>query len=157
MAYQKLQGLRAVNVYPQDGVPVPNPANLKAQGTNTGINVGFLIDAGADFIATGVKAGDVVQNTTTKASAVVLQVVTATGIFLSVDIFTATPAGYSIYGATISDGPVLFVGTGGDVAVETMGGDIVVFANVGSGTFLPVMVKEVRSSATTATDILGIF
>lgn len=56
-----------------------------------------------------------------------------------------------------SGGPcLLYVGTGGDLVVTTAGGDLAIFANVASGTFLPVHVKRVME-ATTANDILALW
>lgn len=53
----------------------------------------------------------------------------------------------------------LFIGTGGDVKV-IMAGDnsdaSVTFKNVPSGTFLPIVVKRVYSTGTTASNILAI-
>jgi len=48
---------------------------------------------------------------------------------------------------------VLFVGTGGDVAVRTIGGNEVTFKNVADGSILYVMVDKVME-ATTAEDII---
>lgn len=49
----------------------------------------------------------------------------------------------------------LWVGTAGDVKVDTHGGDTVTFANV-SG-LLPVAVRRVHSTGTDATDIVAIW
>jgi len=50
----------------------------------------------------------------------------------------------------------LFVGTGGNVRVTTVNGHDVTFNNVVSGTILPVTVKRVWSTNTTAGDIIGL-
>ena len=52
---------------------------------------------------------------------------------------------------------MLFVGTGGDVAVVTVGGNTVTFSNVGDGDILPVAVKKVMSTNTTASDIVALW
>jgi len=58
----------------------------------------------------------------------------------------------------LTDIAALYIGTGGDVAVETAEGQVVVFKNVPDGTFLPVVVKKVRATDTvTADDILGLY
>ena len=49
----------------------------------------------------------------------------------------------------------LYVGTGGSVAVTTVGGDSVTFANVQDGAILPVRCSAV-GAATTATDVVGL-
>ena len=52
----------------------------------------------------------------------------------------------------------LFIGTGGDVvAVLTGDTDAVTFKNVPSGTVLPVRAKIVKSTSTTATDIVALY
>lgn len=49
----------------------------------------------------------------------------------------------------------LYVGTGGNLAVTTTQDSTVTFYNVASGTVLPVSVKRVFSTGTTAADIVG--
>ena len=72
--------------------------------TNTGISTGFLIDSAANFIADGIEEDDIVANDTTGDVAVVLQVNSATTLFLSVDIFTSIGDTYSIYDeSTVSE------------------------------------------------------
>ena len=54
-------------------------------------------------------------------------------------------------------GPALFVGVGGDLTVDMLGGQTdVVFKNVANGTFLPIQVLRVKP-ATTATDIVAVW
>lgn len=50
----------------------------------------------------------------------------------------------------------LYVGGGGNVAVRTEGGDAVTFSNVVAGSILPVRVNLVKSTSTTATNIIGL-
>lgn len=50
----------------------------------------------------------------------------------------------------------LYIGTGGDVRVLTESEDDVTFEGVAGGTVLPVRVKRVYSTSTTATGILGL-
>lgn len=156
MGYQKLQVQRAIGVIPQDGVPVPSPSGIKRSSSNTSVVVNQLVDAAANFISAGVLPGDVIYNTTTSTSTIVMTVVNATTIVVKDDIFLATPNAYSIYSPATGDGPVLYVGIGGDLNVVTDGGDTVLFENVQGGTFLPVMVKEVKSSFTTAQGIVAL-
>lgn len=73
----------------------------------------------------------------------------------------ATVSAYRVMVVTPSDSyeflqnRAIWVGTGGDLAVVTRGGDRVVIKNVQSGTLLPLQVKQILpvSSGTTATDI----
>lgn len=51
----------------------------------------------------------------------------------------------------------LFVGTGGDITLEAIGSDSeVIFRNVASGSVLPVRVRTVRATGTTAGDLVGL-
>jgi hypothetical protein len=50
----------------------------------------------------------------------------------------------------------LFVGGGGAVAIVDMEGGTTVFAGVPSGTVLPVRVRRVRATDTTATALVGL-
>ena len=51
----------------------------------------------------------------------------------------------------------LFVGGAGNVAVVMLAGDAVTFAGVTAGSFLPIRVKQVKSTDTTATLILNLY
>lgn len=52
----------------------------------------------------------------------------------------------------------LYVGVGGDVSVQMQGtGTAVVFKNVPTGSILPIRVKRVNSTATTATNMVSIY
>lgn len=68
--------------------------------------------------------------------------------------FAITPSDtQALSGAT----KALFVGTGGDIALEAIGSDSdVIFRNVASGSVLPIRVRIVRSTGTTATDLVGL-
>lgn len=50
----------------------------------------------------------------------------------------------------------LYIGTGGDVAIETMDGTELVFAAVPTGTILPIVVKRVLATGTDADDIIAL-
>jgi len=52
------------------------------------------------------------------------------------------------------DESIIYVGTAGNVAVRTSGGQTVTFANVPAGSTLPVMVTRVFSTGTTAGNIV---
>jgi len=51
----------------------------------------------------------------------------------------------------------IYVGGAGNVKVITLGGDTVTFSGVLAGTVLPVRVKRVFSTDTTATNLLGLY
>ena len=70
---------------------------------------------------------------------------------------TATIPSISTAAGSGNNGCVLYVGGAGDVQVITVGGDNVTFVGVNAGTFLPVLVKQVVSTSTTATSILALW
>lgn len=51
----------------------------------------------------------------------------------------------------------LYVGQGGDISVEMADGDLTIFESVPNGTILPVRVKQIRSTATTASGIISLW
>lgn len=51
----------------------------------------------------------------------------------------------------------LYVGTGGDVKVTTAGNDTVTFNDVQGGSILPVRIKRVFSTGTTASNMVAIY
>lgn len=51
----------------------------------------------------------------------------------------------------------LFVGAAGDIKVDMALGTTLTFANVQAGSILPVQVKRVYSTDTTATDIVALY
>ena len=159
MAYQKLQAGLALEIIPS-AIAIPNPAyGSTLTGTNDVLLASNLEDTTADFITAGVSVGDVVYNTTDGTTASVTVVVSATVLTLSADIFLATAKSYKVFaGASMSpqNGCVLYVGTGGDVVVETTSGSQVTFKNIANAQFMPVQVLKVLAT-TTASDIIALW
>ena len=155
MAYQKLQGRRAINVVPNDDVIVPSPSDLVASGDNDAVAANLLEDSTADFRGK-VVPGATVYNTTTNLTATVLKV-QETVLTLSEDIFLANPNGYAVYNTNNSEGPVLFVGTGGTLAIKTVGGDLVQLTNLANASFIPIMISSVQDTGTTCSDIIALW
>ena len=62
-----------------------------------------------------------------------------------------------ITGATANTPAALFVGTGGNIDVITLGGSTLLLKNIADGTFLPIQVTRVKATLKTATDIVAIF
>jgi len=135
-----------------------------------------LVDTGATFITSGVKAGDIVWNTTASKAAYVLAVNNNTDLTLSVDIFSSQTEyndSYIIYtgqvdGLTSSEGCLLYIGhntltanapTYTDVKVRTVAGNDVTFANFPIGNYLPIQVTRVftAGSGTEADAIIAIW
>ena len=54
-------------------------------------------------------------------------------------------------------GAVLYIGTGGDIKVDTVSGDTVTFKNVADGSVLAVQVKKVYNTGTSASDIIALY
>lgn len=50
----------------------------------------------------------------------------------------------------------IYVGTGGNIALVNKDGTAVTFSNVPDGTWLPVLTDQVRSTNTTASDIVAL-
>lgn len=57
----------------------------------------------------------------------------------------------------LENGVCLYVGTGGDLKVTMISGQVVTFTNVPNGSFMPIQVKRVWASGTGASDILGLY
>jgi len=51
----------------------------------------------------------------------------------------------------------LYVGVSGDIAVVMSGGASIIFTGVGSGTVLPIRVKQVKATGTTASLIINLY
>lgn len=56
--------------------------------------------------------------------------------------------------STVLNAGILYVGTAGNVAVTTLGGSTATFVGVPAGTILYVLVTQVLSTNTTASNIL---
>lgn len=142
---------RAVIAYANANTNIPYPQTITS-GTNDGVTGGQLIDSTKDFIALGVKIGDIVYNTTGSASATVVNVLSGGKLQLSTDIFLITPQSYILYQnssqTTIGNrGCVLYIMASGNITVETIGGDIASF-EVLKGQILPVQITKLISSVT---------
>jgi len=54
-------------------------------------------------------------------------------------------------------GCLLYVGTAGNIKVETVGGDEVTLVGINTGAFIPVQVVKVFATGTTASNILALW
>ena len=129
-----------------DTVDIPYP-NVVLQSFATGTVPYQIVDTTVDFISAGIKIGDIVWGVTSNASAYVVGIINSTTLLLSEDIVSATDE-YQIYQGK-NDGCYIYVPNyiaagipTGSIAVETIGGNIVVFSNPPAG-ILPVQVRKV--------------
>jgi|TARA_R110000796_G_scaffold249492_2_gene377344 hypothetical protein len=161
MAYQKLQAGRAITVIPSDTIDIPNIAAISASGTTTAGTANKLTDttAGNSFITKRVAVGDIIytSNLATNLVATVTAVDSATVLSTSITIPTLTT--YNIYSQADnpSGGCVLYCGGTGNIDVITAGGDTVNLTGVPTGLFVPVQVVRVKSTLTTATNIVALW
>ena len=154
MAYQKLQARRALAVITSDTIDIPNPAATAATGTAAAPTGAQLVGTGTNFLTT-VKVGDIIYAGTIVATvdAVVSDTVLTTSTAITVGLT------YTIYSQTDnpSNGCVLFAGAAGDINLITVDDDTVLFKGIVAGQFLPVQVKRVKATSTSATDIVALW
>ena len=164
----------AIPVAPSDTINIPGPS-VRVSGASTATTPNGtpnqLIDANGNFLNSfsrdnnpGVSRGMVVYNmfatiasgTNSPLVATVVEVVNNSTLLLSADIFpfvggTAVSA-YKIYDANIVSPPgaQIYVGTAGNLYVETIDGDLVFIEDVPVGEVLPVVVQKVLVGAAAA-------
>jgi len=153
------QPTNAVVVIPDDSVNIPNPGVI-ISGTNTGAGT-TLTDVGKGFTNAetnpkgfNINGGDVVYDSA-GAIAEIRDVINSSDIALLSAIAAGT---YEIYKGNQqfqSPGYSLFVGTGGNLRVLTVGGETVTLNNIGNATFIPLQVQRVYATGTTAADIIA--
>lgn len=151
MSSQKLQPIRAIEVYPSDTVDIPNPSNLRASGTTTSTVSNKLVDSSASFKTPIIMPKDIVYNTTDKTCTTVKQVVDANTILLE-DNIMASGEDYKIFHWEKAEGAVLRVGVGGTASFMTYGGDTVEYQNIADGEQFSAHYKRVLSTGLTDCD-----
>ncbi len=160
MAYQRLQVGRALGVIPSDTINIPNVAATTTSGTSTvvgGIPGNFLADSTKDFPKLGVKVGDIVVAGNEVFTVIGLTATSFVEISGSSDVASGTA--YTIYSQADnpSNGCTLYVGLAGNLTVQTVGGDVVQFTGVPTGSFIPVHVLKVMSTGTDAQNIVALW
>lgn len=160
----------AIPVAPSDTINIPGPSvrvSAASTATTPDGTPNQLIDANANFVTTyndngsvnnqGVSRGMIVYNmfatiasgTNSPLVATIVQVVNNTTLLLSADIFPfaggTSVSAYKIYDAnTVSPpGAQIYVGTAGNLYVETINGDLVFIEDVPAGDILSVVVQKV--------------
>lgn len=155
MAIQKLQQSRALSVTPSDTGGIYAPwAPLIIEATATTTTAGYIEATGVDF--SNVEVGDIVVSAGSGGNG-------ATSVITQVDAvndrIACTPSDFDGTEFSIFKpmSGLLYVGGAGDLAVVTDGGDAVTFSAVPAGSFLPVHIKQVKATDTTATEILALW
>jgi len=152
------QASYAFKVIPSNTINIPQPY-VRASGTNSAILATNLVDVGAEFVggALPVSVGDTVYNDTNNTIATVTVVVSDSQLTLSANIFAATPEDYTIYqGNAAPNEFLLYVGTTGDISIQTSAEKAVILTNIGNASFIPIGVGRVNTLGTTASDIVAL-
>ena len=162
MAYEKLQGYLAQEVIVSDNTNIIYPS-LAVEGTTSVPVANQLTAAASDFEAEGIFAGDIVVNSTTGLKATVLSIVDKVTLIINTDIFLVQGQAFKVYNASAfknyqdaNNGCVLYIGSAGDLKVDTIAGSTVTFKAVPVG-FFPVQVKKIYSTGTAAADIIALW
>ena len=162
MAYQKLQVGRATDMDDkksdtEDTVNLNNVINTYTRTAGGG--GGVINDAGATFISDGVKPGDLAfRPGLTAEGSRVISVNSETQIVCSI-AFVGVGNSFTILSQS-EEPAVLYVGTaaaGDTLKVRSAGGDDATFVNIQQGSFIPVQVKRVYNTGTTASNIVALF
>lgn len=148
---------RALKVYKSNYSNIPFINVIKSGNSDSSNTLSdTLIDPNAVFVKDNVKVGDIVYNNTTYQSATIINV-TDTELTLNADIFQSVSQSYTIFQASSetglsNQGCYLYIGVAtennGAVTVTTIGGDVVTFFGVASGSILPVQVIKLHATDT---------
>ena len=157
MAYQKLQVGTGIAVIPSDTIDIPAVSGPVVDSTmsQTPPSESTIVDATQDFTAiVGLVGSPVIVGT---SIARVASVANATTIALDAAIAGTAIAGYKIYVGATNPGCVLYVGNTGNLRVLTTSNADLTFVGIPAGSFVPVQVKRVFATDTTATDIIALW
>ena len=162
MATPKQQPTRAISVIISPLNNIPNPALEMASGIAVSIEFDNTItcDGTVDFLAIGLKAGDILYIPGAGA-ATVISVIDSNTFVINSPYSPSAPLSplelpYKLYnGENNNQGCVLYVGTDGSVETITAGGDVAVYTNVSGGTIIPVQTIAVTGGS--ASDIVALF
>ena len=163
------QPTQALNVVVSDTINIPEPGayitGTSSSGTGTTItdaSANFLGVTSSAGVSNKVAVGDVVYviDGATITIVRVTAVTNNTNIVVSASVTGIKP--YQIYRSNgdfknSSEGFSLFVGGAGNIAVVPAGSDQVVkLENIPDSSFIPLQVKRVNSTDTTATKIIAL-
>lgn len=120
---------------------------------------GVINDTNATFISDGVKPGDLCcRPGTTAIASRIIAVNSETQIVCNFS-FLGVGTSFSILSQS-TEPAVLYVGTaaaGATLKVRSAGGDDATFVNIQQGSFIPVQVKRIYNTGTSASNILALF
>jgi hypothetical protein len=155
MSLFKTTFTRALRAHPSNDADIAYPTQI-AGGSNTTATAFKLINSAATYITKNLKTGDVVHNDTAGTAATIVSVDSETQLTLNADIFTSTSQAYAVYAMSPqtsmgNPGCYLYIGGTGNVSVITIGNDQLTFNGVPAGTTLPIQVRRLRATGTTAT------
>tara|TARA_R100000935_G_C2815352_1_gene157037 strand:+ start:919 stop:1428 length:510 start_codon:yes stop_codon:yes gene_type:complete len=169
MAENKIQGQQALAIFPSESANIPYPVITHTGVSGTVASFKLISSAGNPFTdpKTIVYAGDIIANTTTGKSCTVLTVDSGAQLSLNENLFPTAGQNYIIYSASsvlnlqdANNGCVLYIGTTGNVTVDTVAGSTatkkVLFSSVPVG-FFPIQVTKVYEEGTTASKIVAIW
>lgn len=154
MPTPKPQPSRALSVIPSPLNNIPNPALLIGSGIALQLVQGnqIICDESIDFIAVGLKAGDIFYVPGAGAGTVTSVISSTSFTFNIPHDPMADPQTlnlpYIIYnGEDDNKGCSLYVGTGGSLETITAGGDAASYQNVSNGQIIPVQTIAVTGGS----------
>ena len=163
MAYQRLQVGRALPIVPNDNFEIPQIAAI--QNSVSGVSTSplgppgyHLADNTKNFPSLGVEVGDIVVADNFVATVLGFNGNSYINISGSSVVPTGTPYGvYRIAEGIKNNGCTLYVGLAGNLTVQTVGGDVVTFTGMPTGSFIPIHVLKVMSTGTDAQNIVALW
>jgi len=163
MGYQKLQTGRATSMTnllsdTENLVNLNDRITLSGGGTASAGTTGTLLeDSAAKFITDGIKAGDLVVNrSSTNSSSRVVAVQSETELTVQTTGLFTTGDSFEIWSES-TEPAVLYIGGAGNLKCVTMGGDVIDLLGLAAGSFIPIQIKGIRATGTTATNIVALF
>ena len=160
--YNKIQGIRVISVTPNDNINLIHPSDAPAfTGAGTlvsGNQYNFTTLTAADG-ADKLNVNDTfVSSTSTVVGRVVAIDTSGSTTLVTFDVsFGATATGSFYASVDLNDGAILYVGSGGDIAIETIGGDDVVVVGAVTGSTIYIQCAKVKATGTSASSILAIW
>ena len=154
MADTKLFANSIMAVIPSDDHDIPNFSGPSESGTTTATTASKLVNSAATFESSGITTGAIIYNTTNSTSTTVTAVDSDTTLSVADDIF-ASDEDYVLYTEKVKD-VALYIGGAGTLKVDASGAGTETFTGMLPGMFVPVNVKKVYATGTSATLIIAL-